>query len=213
MTEENGLFQMRKNFSIVSAPWASLMLTEVEFAIGTATCFGGSLNLESTPKVGAHHVPSRGVASSGAEVKCRKNSKVLWKINSFIRISNHLVFLLTPHTPKFIVFILHITAFKFRRRRREYGHFHLFGLFIKGAAMNMWHQMNTWQSKQGEPAVAFVIGITNSHHPSSSYHIHTTQESRGVSSECICLRRISQRQCLHYLLKKETLLAFSYKKW
>lgn len=135
-----------------------------------------------------------------------------WKpLNSFICVTNQLGYLLAPHAAKFILFILHITAFKFKCRRGEYGHVHLFSLFIKGTEINMWHQMNTWQSKQGEPAVAFVIRITNSHRPPSSYHTRTTHESGGVSSGCICSRRISQRHCLRYLLKKEILLAFSYK--
>lgn len=132
-----------------------------------------------------------------------------WKpLNSFICVSNQLCFPLAPHAAQLILFSFHITAFKFKCRRGEYEHFHLFSIFIKGTRMNMWHPMNTWQSKQGEPAVTFAVRITNSHHPSSSHY-----ESGGVCSGCICLRRISQRQCWCCLLKKETLLAFSCKKW
>lgn len=154
------------------------------------------------------------ISSVGTKAKFCGKCVGQWKpLNYFICMTDQLGFLLAPHTAKFILFIFHITAFKFKSGRGEYGHFHLFSIFIKGPEMNMWHQMNTWQSKQGKPAVAFVIGITNSHHPSSLYCTHTTHESRGVSSGCICLRSSSQRQCLGYLLKKETLLAFSYKKW
>lgn len=64
--------------------------------------------------------------------------------------------ILAYHTDKFELLILHISAFKFKHRRGEYGHFHLFKIPIKGRETNMWHQINTWQSKQGEPAVAFV---------------------------------------------------------
>lgn len=127
-----------------------------------------------------------------------------WKpLNSFICMTNQMDFLLAPRAARFILFVLHISAFKFRCRRGEYGHFHSFSVFIKGTERNMWHQMHTWPSKQGEPAVAFVIGITNSHHPFSSHHTHTAHESGGVSSGCICLKRIRQRQCLRNLEKKK----------
>lgn len=152
----------------------------------------------------------QGNSSMGRKAKFCGKCVGQWKpLKSFICMTNQLGFLLAPHTAKFILFVFHITALKFKCGREECGHFHLFSIFIKGPEMNMWHQMNTWQSKQGEPAVAFVIGITNSHHPSSLYCTHITHESRGVSSGCICLRSSSQRQCLGYLLKKETLLAFS----
>lgn len=150
---------------------------------------------------------------------CGKNSRVLqkkkkkclgqWKpLNSFICMTNQQCFPLAPHAAKLILFIFHIAAFKFECGRGERGPFHLFSTFIKGAGMNMWHPRNTWQCKQGEPAVACAIGITNSHHPASSYHACAAQGSREVSSGCMCWRRISQRRCWCYLLKKEISLPF-----
>ena len=83
VAKENG--QVGNHFSMASVPTAAPVAEgNVEFAIATSAYFGGSLNLESRPKVGARHVPgpcllhSRGVASSGAgELECGKNNKVL----------------------------------------------------------------------------------------------------------------------------------------
>lgn len=84
---------------MASVPTASLVMTEgnLEFAIATSAYFGGSLNLESRPKVGAYRVPglcllhSRGVANSEAgELKSGKKSKVLWKMCSAVETSQFL---------------------------------------------------------------------------------------------------------------------------
>lgn len=74
---------------MASVPTVSLVMTEgnLEFGIATSAYFGGSLKLESRPKVGSYCVPglcllhSRGVANSErGELKYGKKSKVLWKM-------------------------------------------------------------------------------------------------------------------------------------
>lgn len=81
MAKENDHFQVGNHFSVVFVPIAPLELAEGNLQLATATSayFGGSLKLEFRPKdvPGLCLFHSRGVTSSGAELKYRKNSGVL----------------------------------------------------------------------------------------------------------------------------------------
>lgn len=213
--KENGHSQAGNHSSGASVPTPAPAVAEgdLELAIATSAYCGGSLSL--SPGQG-YRTPHTSFMGRGGDSRvertaefCKKKCLGQWKpLHSFICMTNQLCFPLAPHAAKLILFIFHIAAFKFECGRGERGPFHLFSTFIKDAGMNMWHPRNTWQCKQGEPAVACAIGITNSHHPASSYHARAAQGSREVSSGCMCWRRISQRRCWCYLLKKEISLPF-----
>lgn len=107
----------------------------VEFAIAPSACFGESLNLNSSPRLetmtcqgsacptsGKCPAVGKENSSAGRTAKFCGKCVVQWKhLNSFLCIANQLCFLLASHMAKFILFILHITAFEFKCRRGEHG--------------------------------------------------------------------------------------------
>lgn len=85
--------------------------------------------------------------------------------------------------------------------------FHLFNVFTKGPQMNMWHQTNTWQSKDPEPAVVFAIGIISTWYQSFTSPFVSLMKAEGGNAQADVWRDSATKDaCVHCVLKKNLLL-------